>query len=918
MHDAVSLERARAALSHLNPDCDRATWVKYAMCLKHEFGEAGFEIWDEWSSQSDKYNPRDAKATWKSIKADGKRTIASLFHDAKQAGWKDSSGVKKPTKVEIEARKAAAAERAKKAAELEAQANAAAAKRAQALWDAAAPLDGDGHPYLQRKGVKSYGLRVGRWERLDADTGEWVTVTQNGLLIPIRDRQRQLWSLQCIFPEADKKKLYLKDGAKAGHFFPLGTKPLQHDGRNVFCLGEGYATCASAHAATGHMVLCCFDASNLMAVAQQLRERQQDAVILFLADNDTETAGNPGVTQAKAAAAAVGGLVAVPPPGDFNDLQQAEGMEAVAGVIAGALQPQVEETPPWEVEPEPVEQPVAAAEVPAVAIPPDNSGDHLDGIDPSSFFTVLGYDREDYFIFLHETRQITVLQGSSLNSDASLLRMAPLDWWEMFFPGDRGGINKKAALNWFFRLAHRRGIYDISRVRGRGAWFDDGRVVYHQGSCLYVDGSPVDVTRIQSKFVYELAKTQAVPADVALSDADGQKLLETAKLFRWTKPGAAALLAGWTFLAPVCGAIRWRPHIWLTGGAGSGKSTILNDFVSRCVGEAKVFAQGNSTEAGIRQKLKADALPVLFDESEQNDESEKRRMQPILALIRQSSTESVAQTLKGTLSGDAMNFHIRSMFCLASIQAGLEHKADADRLTKLSLQKVNPEDPQSQAVWEKIKDALYEIERDVSLPARMLRRAIDMLPVIQQNIVVFIDQAAAKFGTQRLGDQYGTMLAGAWSLTRSKVATPAEARAMIDAYDWSEFTEGSDVDDPEKAMVALLESKISHKGEIMSVGSLVSIAAGGAVDGLTIDDKVALRLMRDHGMTIIEGFLVFQNGSEALRKLVSGTKFESDIRSQLLRLPSAKRFGSTRFAPGVVQRGVGVPLSLVTDSEPPI
>jgi len=109
--------------------------------------------------------------------------------------------------------------------------------------------------------------------------------------------------------------------------------------------------------------------------------------------------------------------------------------------------------------------------------------------------------------------------------------------------------------------------------------------------------------------------------------------------------------------------------------------------VSPLLGEAKVFAQGNSTEAGLRQKLKADALPVLFDESEQNDEGEKRRMAPILALIRQSSTESVAQTYKGTVSGDSLNFHVRSMFCLASIQAGLEHKADQDRLTKLALQK---------------------------------------------------------------------------------------------------------------------------------------------------------------------------------------------------------------------------------------
>lgn len=63
----------------------------------------------------------------------------------------------------------------------------------------------------------------------------------------------------------------------------------------------------------------------------------------------------------------------------------------------------------------------------------------------------------------------------------------------------------------------------------------------------------------------------------------------------------------------LCGALKWRPRIWLTSGTGSGKSTIQNDFVSFLMNGISVYAQGNSTEAGIRQHLKSDALPVLFD-----------------------------------------------------------------------------------------------------------------------------------------------------------------------------------------------------------------------------------------------------------------------------------------------------------------
>ena len=330
MTESNNRGRARSALSFLNPTCDRDTWVKYGMCVKHEFGDAGFDIWDEWSSAGDGYKASDAKSTWKSIKADGKRTIASLFYEAKQAGWKDDSARKMPTKAEIEERRAASAARAAKAEAEEAESHAAAAVHAQAIWDAAKPCDG--HPYLTRKGVKSHGLRIGKWTRADADTGEVMTVTTEGLLIPILDRQRTLRSLQCIHPTEGRNKLYLRDGAKRGHFFAIG-KPKQQEGRPVFLLGEGYATCASAHEATGHMVLVCFDVSNLLPVARQLRERMPDAVIMFLADNDTKTEGNPGVAAATAASKDVGGLVAVPPPGDFNDLYVSEGLDAVVDLI---------------------------------------------------------------------------------------------------------------------------------------------------------------------------------------------------------------------------------------------------------------------------------------------------------------------------------------------------------------------------------------------------------------------------------------------------------------------------------------------------------------------------------------------------------------------------------------------------------
>lgn len=111
------------------------------------------------------------------------------------------------------------------------------------------------------------------------------------------------------------------------------------DDRPVFVLVEGYATGASVHEATGHMVMVCVDAGNIRAVARNIRERSPAAVLVVAADNDTGTEGNPGLTEANKAAKESGCLVAYPPDGgDFNDLHVVLGIEEVADVICRVLE----------------------------------------------------------------------------------------------------------------------------------------------------------------------------------------------------------------------------------------------------------------------------------------------------------------------------------------------------------------------------------------------------------------------------------------------------------------------------------------------------------------------------------------------------------------------------------------------------
>lgn len=893
-HD--DLYRAEEALTFINPD-DREVWVRMGMAMKSEFGETGFDAWDRWSAFGDDYDPNAAKSVWKSIKEGGKVTISSLFYLAKEKGWTDKSGRKQITKEELQARQAEREARLAAAAAKEAEQREAARLRAVALWEAAEPAD-DGHPYLERKGVRAHGLRVGKWEIITED-GEIVTVSSKALLVPICDRKRQVHSLQAIFPgklNNGRDKDYLADGAKSGNFHVIGKPKRTEDDKAVFVLCEGYATGASIHEATGHCVLVCFDRTNLVTVSVSLRERSADAVIVIAADNDQWTKGNPGVTSATKATVAVGGLLAIPPfseadadgddPTDYNDLARMRGLDAVResieAAIAGTPMIDVPEVPS-----EQTEQPLPWEGERQDSPPPDEAEERTLP-EQNGYFTILGYNRSTYYIFQHGKRQIAEISKGDL-SDIGLIELAPMYWWEANYPKPKGGIDNKAAAEFIIRTAEKRGIYDPSRVRGRGAWIDEGRFVFHHGHYLSVDGVEMPVTEIRSSYVYEQDRSMPIAAADPLSDAEGQNILQTAMLFRWKMPGSAALLAGWVALAPLCGAIKWRPHIWLSGGASCGKTTVINRYVHQLLDGVDVFAQGDSTEAGIRQTLRADARPVLIDESESNEERDARRIQGVLTMIRQASSDSDAKTLKGTVSGDAVQYHVRSMFCLASIQVGIKQTADIQRMCVLDL-KSKKTDPNPDQTWETISAALYEIERDDALPGKLFRRMLNLMPTVLENIKVFVKVAGTRFRNQRDGDQYGTLLAGAWSLISTAVATPEQALALIERYDWDEMRDGNDSDESQKALQALMEAKIRAKGGLeVSVYELLRATQGHASALLDIQADSADAILQQNGMIVKSGYLLMSNTSPALRKLFAGTTFEADWRGSLLRLDGADK-----------------------------
>lgn len=913
--DGLSTEIIQNALSHIPAD-DRTTWVNMAMAVKSELGASGFDLWDQWSQTAGTaYNKRSAQEVWKSVKPGGAVTIASLIHEAKLRGFTMTSEAAKPDPALIAERKAKRdADRKAYEAEIEAKQKKA-AEKSKAIWDTCTKDGVSEHPYVLRKGITVAGqAKIGTFPVWDKTERKELLI-ENSLIIPIRDAAKNLVSLQAIFPAVveaiGRDRTYIPNGKKSGGYTNIGVPTGDNP---VILICEGYATGETLHAATGHCVFVAFDAPNLPAVAGIARKRLPDARILLCADNDQWGTVNDGIKYASQAAAAVGGTICCPEffeeetkPTDFNDLHELEGLDVVTCQIEAVLNPPIQT--------EPVE--VANDNAPAK---PERIVNYMS---LNTYFTILGYDRETIFVFQHEARQMLTLSRADLSTN-TLISLAPLPVWQFHYPAKSKPFEKDNAVDWLIREARRLPVFNPARVRGRGAWSDNSRSVFHFGDHLSVDGEHNGIGELATKFIYQAEIPLDIETEVpALTDAEGVMLVDIAKRFRWVRPASAPMLAGWVALAPFCGALQWRPHIWVTGGAGCGKTTIVNRYVNLLTSRCNIFAQGNSTEAGIRQTLRSDALPVIFDESEQNNEREGMRVQNILSLIRQASTESGAKTLKGTTGGHSMSFQVRSMFCLSSIQVGIQQKADHDRLAVLGLQnkaeKGSREEKDSAATWEFIKETLHLMERDKTLPDRMFKRMLHMLPVILQAVEVFMVAGGKHFGNQREGDQYGTLMAGAWCLMNSRVPTNDEAMLMMQSYDWSEYLQGSAVDDAEKAMSALMEARIksSHGGEWSVYELCEKVAHENNIARSTTDypscgmsERDCQATLQRAGMRVKDGNLLISNTSDGFTKLMAGTQYQADARRLLCRVAGVIKDGGQHWINGGNQRCIAIPLDI--------
>jgi putative DNA primase/helicase len=692
-----------------------------------------------------------------------------------------------------------------------------AGKKSESMWASASKTIR--HDYMTRK-------------KLDGEFG----IRQSGdqLLVPCRYANGKLAGLQRIFPDGAKR--FVSGQKTGGTFHVIGNV----DDSEIIYLTEGFATAASIHMATGMAVVVAFSCGNLLQIARALKDTR-DQTIIICGDDDRFTDGNPGRTAAEKASAILGTIPVFPifanqekKLTDFNDLHCEEGLDAVINQLCEA--------------------------------DTDAGG-----------FTPLGYTVGEHYFYKKENSSIVRISSAV---DTQMFKLAPREYWLGMYDNGKGKIDWESAKDDIIQQSNKAGVFDQSKIRGCGVWQDRGRIVVNTGKYLLIDGKKS--AEIESNFVYidTKNKIEFVQNNIATTD-DLRPLVDVLKLLKFKNRADWKLVAGWLAIARIAGALPVRPHLWLTGGSGTGKSTLFENIISPMLGSesGKVSAGGGgSTEAGIRQSVAADAVPVILDEFELTGKrNHDANIEAIIDLMRQSWSTTGSKILKGSPAGVVTEFSLAFAALVSSIRISLDSEADRSRFCIVELENHGSVESEWQAVLKhlsKINEALGE---------RLFARSVACARTILRNYETARMAISAKTN-QRTGQQYGMLIAGYHSIVSD---TEIDLPGALELFLEIRPQENEEANENVRDEFALLEHILTTRVD-------VSIPNGDKQDmikketiGAMIENEVWAAQLPTYGIMVTAYELRIRNKHAELGKILRDTPWSKNWARTLGRLPGS-------------------------------
>lgn len=762
----------------------------------------------------------------------------------------------------------------------------------------------DKHPYLKKKKIQPYPVKVRK------KTGE--------IILPLVGSDGKVWTIQKINKKGGK---YLfAGGKKQGCYYPIGSAK---DDLSIILVCEGFATGVSLRQATKRPVIVAVDSGNLPLVTVALKSKYPDSKFIICADNDAFTknskgeAWNVGIEAAKKAPHAIGGAYIVHPrfdnmsdedynskkPTDYNDLHDHLGLAAVTESIQEIINkiPVLQDAEAASVvESAPLSSQHSAS---GEAIEQKSKSARIKG-DLGLNFKVLGYNDGTYYYFPFKERQIVALSASAHSNLANLLRLDTGFAWRYKFGDDPKISDRKIASMATEELIHTaqmRGYFKSEEhIRGAGAWMDKGRTVLHCGDSLYVDGVKSEFNEIESENTYIISSRLLSPSESPLRAEEAIKLRTICESVTWENPLSGSLLAGWIVIAPICGLLTFRPHLFINGEASSGKSTVMDGIIKPSLGKIALEADGGTTEPKLRQVMEYDARPIVYDEAE-NTQS----FGAVIALARAATNGKTIGKFGQKVT------KARYCFCFSAVNPPVEKAADETRMIFMTIKK-----NKKPTAIEDFNNLLAMIDSTLTedFANRLLARTLKHIDQLQENIKTFKTATRRVLKDPRASELFGTIFAGLYLLSRGDTISVSEAEAWVAKEDWSSYVVDDEDTDPVRLLQYLSNCiiRVPHNQKIAeySVGDLIIMASG------IYKDEDADKHLRYHGIAVKDDRVYVAGRNQNLAKLLKGTDWSLKWTRMLANINGAKSFRMFYFSTGCRTSGVSIPLDLFKEEEP--
>lgn len=530
----------------------------------------------------------------------------------------------------------------------------------------------------------------------------------------------------------------------------------------------------------------------------------------------------------------------------------------------------------------------------------------------------LGYDDTGMYYYQNSvTGHISKISPSQHKED-SLYGITPdfrYWYWAYGKEGD-ATVDWKKAARAMMAECQLKGRFRLEDMRGGGVWIDRGRIVANLGTHLLVDGVETKIQGFDSIYMYD-AMIKAIRLPSPATRAELARIAPLIHRLPFTDGTGGVSVGGMLIIGLLCGILTWRPHLWMTGAAESGKTTILKYIFGRLWKPCGAAITDESTSAaGIRQRaLKHSAVPVVMDESEADDIHGLQRVRAIVKMARSASSDGDAVVFKGNQSGSGVEFNVRSCFVLCSIVESLTTPQDRQRFTVVQCEKSKA----SVDGWPALRAELEKVmtpETGLAIYAAVIRDA----RIIQDNIARASVRVFTLMGgdSRRHADQLGSFIAGHYYLTnQGDTITEKDIDRLFYSMNHREIRDEIAMQDD--TPIRCLNQIYSYKpmGERLTLGESVNAMIDEADRGLSAHYTEAWKMhraiLKRFGLDVEQGvnggphYLHIALKHPELIDMLERRGFSTH--SKLLKRLKGAKAGKTRRFGMLVSHTVAIPLS---------